>query len=471
MLRDSFHRSLESDAYDSPIYSQPTFLDDDNYNFNYNYDGFSTHHEIGLNWTARIAGILSLLGGLYIGYWSWKRRDHVYHRIMFAVSVYIIIWSPWMIYGVAAIPIGTPGVIGAHGSVATCTAQGLFNHLSQAVPLYYVALSGFSWIVVVQGNFDPSKYAWAERYIHMAVNLWVIVSSSILLSLKAFNPSEGWPGCYIGSVPMGCGDDSGIPCERGPQNISTVLAVFVGLPVFVILIVPTITMVALACYLHWRSRRIEGNNITVRAVTKQSAVYLGTLYFIYTPGLIMSSMGTFFGEGRNLFMSYYGNAITVSMGFWFALVYRYFSAPSVSGGNGIVGSARRRVSKMLEPRKTIRGSCSQAFSIGNRSGQVSLPPGEQDGRVDNKITSRLRDEAPTESSCSEAPTTNDTKEQKQNELKQKSEEFRKSFSFNIFDGTAPSQSQWAEFIFEGDESDEENDKEETRYWAGCQDGV
>ncbi len=378
-----------------------------------------------------------------------------------------------MIYGVAAVPVGTPGVIGAYGTVATCTAQGLFNQLSQAVPLYYVALSVFSWIVVVQGKFDPSKYAWAEKYIHICVNLWAIVSSSILFCLQAFNPSEGWPGCYIGSVPMGCGDDSGIPCQRGPQNISKVLAAFVFLPVLVLLVVPTITMVALALYLHWRNRCSEGNNITAMAVTKQSAVYLGTLYFIYTPGLVMSSMGILFGGGQNLALSYYGNAITVSMGFWYALVYRYFSAPSVSGGNGIIGAARRRVSKLLDPRKTMRGSCSQAFSVGvgDPSGQLSLPPVEEEGRRVNtsSATSRMQDETPTESSFSEAPT-ND-KEKQTSESAEKSEEFRKSFSFNIFDGTAPSQSQWAEFIFDGDESDEENDREETRYWAGCQDAV
>lgn len=70
-------------------------------------------------------------------------------------------------------------------------------------------------------------------------------------------------------------------------------------------------------------------------------------------------------------------------------------------------------------------------------------------------------EATTESSFSEAPIPNHGQPS--------SEEFRQSFSFHIFDGTASSKSQWAEFIFEGDESDEENDLEETRHWAGCQD--
>ncbi len=65
-----------------------------------------------------------------------------------------------MIYGGAAIPSGTPDVIGGYGNDATCTAQGFFNQLSIVdIPSYYVALSGF-----VYGNFDPFKYAWAKKY-------------------------------------------------------------------------------------------------------------------------------------------------------------------------------------------------------------------------------------------------------------------------------------------------------------------
>ena len=381
-------------------------------------------------------------------------------------------WSPWIIYGVAAMPVETPDVIGAYGTIGTCTTQGIFNQLSTAIPTYYVALSGFSWIVVVYGNFDPQKYAWIEKYIHIGVNLWAIGSASLLAAIEAFNPSEGWQSCYIGAVPMGCGDKSGTPCTRGPQYIDQILAVFVGLPVLVIMLVPTVVMAALACYLHCRNRNDtseEGNVITVKAVTKQSAVYLGTLYFIYTPGLIMSSMGNFFGEEKNIYLSCFGTVISVSLGLWFAIAYRYFSAPSVSGGNGIIGgSARRRGSKMLKPRNSLWGSCSKPFSIAEKSEHPSLPGMVPCERPSTSDTSVMQDETPTELCFSEATpsTTNDVKDC-QND-KHPSSEFRKSFSFNIFDGTAPSQSQWAEFIYEGDESDEEADLEETRYWAGCQ---
>ena len=43
---------------------------------------FSKEEEMTLAWTSRSAAIFSLVGGGYIFYWAWKRRDHVYHRLM-----------------------------------------------------------------------------------------------------------------------------------------------------------------------------------------------------------------------------------------------------------------------------------------------------------------------------------------------------------------------------------------------------
>jgi len=43
---------------------------------------FSEEEEMTLAWTSRSAAIFSLVGGGYIFYWAWKRRDHVYHRLM-----------------------------------------------------------------------------------------------------------------------------------------------------------------------------------------------------------------------------------------------------------------------------------------------------------------------------------------------------------------------------------------------------
>ena len=43
---------------------------------------YTEHEQIILSWTARIAGIISFISGLYILCMAYKRRDHVYHRLM-----------------------------------------------------------------------------------------------------------------------------------------------------------------------------------------------------------------------------------------------------------------------------------------------------------------------------------------------------------------------------------------------------
>ena len=46
------------------------------------YNDFTQRQEIILSWIGRVAGVFSLLGGLYIYFRSWQRREHVYHRLM-----------------------------------------------------------------------------------------------------------------------------------------------------------------------------------------------------------------------------------------------------------------------------------------------------------------------------------------------------------------------------------------------------
>lgn len=428
---------------------------------------FTPHQNFVLGWLLPFGALMSFLGGLYICYWSWKRRDHVYHRLMFAVSIYLLLWSPWMMYGSAALPAGTPGFPWASGSIATCTAQGFFAQLSTACPAYYVALSCFSWIVVVYGNFDPSRYAWVEKYIHLGVNLWAICSASSLAYLRAFNPTQGWPSCWIGAVPTGCGTESGIPCTRGPQNHEQIRGFFLGALSIAFLLFPAITMAALACFLYRRQklgrgpRFLRNCDATAWAVTKQSMVYIGTLWFVYAPTLLITSFETVFQE--KLFFFYcIGTFISLSVGFWFALVYRYFSSASESG---IIIAARnlRRGSKCLAD--TTKQQLQTSVNNGTRRTLRMSDRGMSDREGNHCLPSK--EESPTESSSDHRPIRQNDEENQSS----KRDDSQISFTFNIFDGTAPTNSQFAEFIFEGDESDDEYDAEETRYWAGCQDAA
>jgi len=64
-----------------------------------------------------------------------------------------------------------------------------------------------------------------------------------LLSIEAFNPVT--IGCSLASKPVGCGDQSGVPCERGPQNIAQLQALFWGIPTLIVVFGSIIIMILL----------------------------------------------------------------------------------------------------------------------------------------------------------------------------------------------------------------------------------
>ena len=45
-------------------------------------DGFTKNQDIFLVYMGRVFGFLSILAGFYIFYWAWRRKEHVYHRLM-----------------------------------------------------------------------------------------------------------------------------------------------------------------------------------------------------------------------------------------------------------------------------------------------------------------------------------------------------------------------------------------------------
>jgi len=55
--------------------------------------GYTQSEKIALSMTARVAGGISFLSGLYIFVMAWKRRDHVYHRLMLGTcTVYLYLY-------------------------------------------------------------------------------------------------------------------------------------------------------------------------------------------------------------------------------------------------------------------------------------------------------------------------------------------------------------------------------------------
>jgi hypothetical protein len=176
------------------------------------------------------------------------------------------------IWGQAAAPVGTSGVLGANGSASTCTAQGLLLQFGFAGPSYYAALSIFSF-VAVRNNFKIENMLRIERFIHIGVFIYPVISSYYLLSIEAFNYVG--PVCWIASSPMGCGDGSNIVCQRGPQNIIGVAVAFGAIPVALVLILPTIVM----AFLYYEVGKRQDLIIDASTVARQALLYLLALYW------------------------------------------------------------------------------------------------------------------------------------------------------------------------------------------------
>mmetsp|Transcript_25812 Transcript_25812/g.60774 ORF Transcript_25812/g.60774 Transcript_25812/m.60774 type:complete len:622 (+) Transcript_25812:569-2434(+) len=538
--------------------------------------------EITLTWVGRICSLLSVFGGVYIFYWAWRRKHHVYHRLMLALSVYLIFTKPWMVYGPAAIPEGTPDVWGAQGTTATCTAQGFFIQLGLAIPFYYVGLSFYSWVVIIHGNFDPKKYRWIEKYIHIVANGYAFGSALFLLRIEAFNHSG--LTCWIASIPFGCGDGTDIECTRGPKEISKTLAFFVGIPALVVLVVPAVAMGALALYVCWNQRQMQqqtqlqqpqhpyrspprstlpvvldlgeeddfpkrseqthstscishenddviepsnhqnsGNKnldvatsprrpsvrsegslgrisvdlpmrgITARKIVQQSAVYLAVSYFIYLPGLIQHGLGVF-GKQKSFVVDVLSSSITGSMGIWFALVYRYFSTKGVTVESGNGASTKKATSSAESGSRTYGHNPNQAPNHNASATSIDLegvfhsergngngngyPDDDDDANLDrteNGQSATGKEPPPdvvspssSSSSCPRLPTPSPPLQKRTPSSTNKPKTNSERYTFNIFDGTAPSNGHFSEFLFAGDDDDEEQDQFESKYWSSCQ---
>jgi hypothetical protein len=419
-----------------------------------------------------------------------------FFAVVTGLSIHILLWSPWHIIGPIAVPEGTPDSYGAYGTTQTCTAQGFFIQLSMCIPLYYVFLSCYSWVVIVYGNFNPKKYQWIEKYIHLIVHIFPIASSVYLLYIEAFN-STGLGQCWIASIPFGCGDNNGTTqisdvCERGPQDITKILIYFAGLPAVFYLLFPTIVMGSL-CVVVWNKhkqlkeqtkQRNNSNNtnntttatatsttvqqqqqqqqqhhqptlISLSMVIKQSLVYVGVMYWIFIPQFIVSLISVI--DNRKSFGLHLFNCIvTDSMGLWIALVYWYFSTNAAA--SGIVISFKNNIIII----KQHCGDMCDPSTINHEDEDDDNDNDEEKNEQEDVVVSKAFSLKSNKSSNNDNISTNSKHKQHQKMVKR--------YSFNIFDGTAPANGRFSDFVFDGDDDDEEYDEKESEYWAGCQNG-
>ena len=405
---------------------------------------FSDTESMILSLGARVAATITFGCAVYMCYRCYQSRARMFHRFMLGLSIHLLSSSAWNIYGTSAVPDSNMYIWGAAGSIQTCSAQGFFIQLSQAVPFYYVALSVYSF-QAVRFNFDLKRYLWMENYIHMFVHAWPLGTATYLLTQQAYNPSAHLT-CWIHSVPLECETDSSVECTRGPnkQNVKLLASVFAALPGILILLIPTLSMVCLIIFVKQHQSRIR---LRYQAVAKQAAMYLMGLYASYL--MTMINNGIQWISGSSNFVLAFLDVVFVNLiGVWVMLIYRYFRVPLHNPGR----------------RKSTRRGSSTGFFIEDPSA-ASLRTSSR--RSSNMMRHKSNDFKETDSDKSNpAPFSNPVGADTNND----EGDVQEDDYFNIFDGTNAS-GPWAQYIHDGDDDDEEYDAEESDRWKDIQDHI
>lgn len=195
-----------------------------------------------------------------------------------------------------------PGVPGARGTQATCTAQGVFLHLGSTGAGCYNACLALYYYLAVRKDFRlqlllRGRLEWA---MHGTAILWPSLGATLAVIDGAFNSASEI--CWFASVPFGCGASSGVECVRG-ANADLLGGVFAFATLVACMCIATVATVLLC-----RSARINNFNIDTgseassgivrlkRLITVQSVLYLGAFYLtwvlmILTAGLAVATDG------------------------------------------------------------------------------------------------------------------------------------------------------------------------------------
>lgn len=142
----------------------------------------------------KFSSVLSLFGSIWIMIEvitdqnpTRRKRNHPYHRLLFAMSVYDVLESIWNFGSSWPIPEGTENVIWAVGTTASCTAQGYFLTLSVAVPIYNAMLSLY-YVLVINFRFsDAYLRRWVEPTMHIVAFTWAFGTATWAATTKLIN--------------------------------------------------------------------------------------------------------------------------------------------------------------------------------------------------------------------------------------------------------------------------------------------
>jgi hypothetical protein len=198
------------------------------------------------------------------------------------------------------------------------------------------------------------------------------------------------------------------------------------------------------------------NVIPASMVAKQSAIYLGSLYWVYLPLFIYHGIESSMEQTPPYWICLWVNLVTNSMGVWFAIVYWFFSTEEEK-----VDRSSRSERKNNTKKNNNKNRNSPTTDV-----MMDSDDADKDDEENKEKSETLADLTKVSSNCRRSRWSSSNATTRTSSSMRMSRA-SKRFSFNIFDGTASS-GLYADFVFDGDSEDEEKDAAESKLWEACQ---
>jgi len=239
------------------------------------------------------SGFLSLIGSsiiVRIILSDFKNKlAHVYHRILFAMSIIDIFSSLNSMFGFSMVPRGY--FWGAAGNTLTCSMSGLMFELGTSVGMYNLGLSLYYYLSLRAKKKQRFISTYVEPIIHfvclilpLTIGVWAWVS-------EALNPLRGVGGwCYIYKFPPRCNELEDVECTRGSNwfAIGAISMLGKGVPVWLGIV---IAMTLLWRYVRAQEKSVERyrshpETARTRQAFHQALMYIFAYFLTYIFSLV-----------------------------------------------------------------------------------------------------------------------------------------------------------------------------------------
>jgi hypothetical protein len=192
---------------------------------------FTLAQQVAITLVPAFSGTLSILGSSII-IWlllqeNRRRLKSVKYRFLLAICLSDIAYTLWLVPFALPIPKDTPGVWGAMGNKASCSAQGFFIQCGIIGSFYSCALSMYYYKSLCFSMRDDEIAKRYEKWIHIVAVVWPLGTATAALQQDLY--SYTGVGCWIAPYPLRCHKRDGIDCIRG-ENAYLYAWLYMGIP-------------------------------------------------------------------------------------------------------------------------------------------------------------------------------------------------------------------------------------------------